>query len=609
MCSPDKQKKQTNRKPILIQSLALIIIKLHDAHKQTVPVIVSNFAMFYSHTQARAKLPKKRRRIMPVEHLPRSLAIRSNPNQLQHSHGPGVGLGVAGATHRTAGPGAFGQAPATLAASGLAGQQGAYASYQLGSGQQHFDSAIGSSNFSYYAPGAGLGSGSSNIQHQSSFMRPTSQHQSGLIPDRSLSSLTASGNNLDSGNVFSVGSAGGGSQMIRPLVNQTLVPRGATLDHPLHARTRINLSNKDLLPDCPATATATVAATPTPIPTATATAQSGQQQMSSSSSAQQVSPSPTEADSKQVQQSSSSSRQSENKSSNRDFISDKSCDQSNITQTSANKSKSQSQQQKSSLPASGFQQANEQQTTKQAAHCNQGTMISCSRQDCQYNVCCSGIELTPQAGGKSNNPKNISSSCKRSCSSCCNYCNYTDNNSKENQIMSFAESKECSGQHRSESVNIGHHHSNNNNNNNALDSTRRTLDKNSSNFDVAGAKRQDCSTSIDAPATQSLTEQQQKKDRPKAKRKQHENKEKFQVKDKHSGGEVQNEKMSQKVSSETSLQQQLENQNSVARNEAIRVQRDLSPTSEHSNAFGGAGSFRDLSEFDRKDSSDKSTVL
>lgn len=32
-----------------------------------VPVIVSNFAMFYSHTQARAKLPKKRRRVLPVE--------------------------------------------------------------------------------------------------------------------------------------------------------------------------------------------------------------------------------------------------------------------------------------------------------------------------------------------------------------------------------------------------------------------------------------------------------------------------------------------------------------------------------------------------------------
>nr|CAH0109249.1 unnamed protein product [Daphnia galeata] len=45
-----------------------------------VPVIVSNFAMYYSHTQARAKLPKKRRRVLPVEHAsgPRGpqLAIR-----------------------------------------------------------------------------------------------------------------------------------------------------------------------------------------------------------------------------------------------------------------------------------------------------------------------------------------------------------------------------------------------------------------------------------------------------------------------------------------------------------------------------------------------------
>ncbi|KRY50566.1 Potassium voltage-gated channel protein Shaw [Trichinella britovi] len=32
-----------------------------------VPVIVSNFAMFYSHAQARAKLPKKRRRVLPID--------------------------------------------------------------------------------------------------------------------------------------------------------------------------------------------------------------------------------------------------------------------------------------------------------------------------------------------------------------------------------------------------------------------------------------------------------------------------------------------------------------------------------------------------------------
>lgn len=34
-----------------------------------VPVIVSNFTMFYTHTQARSKLPKQRRRVIPVEKI------------------------------------------------------------------------------------------------------------------------------------------------------------------------------------------------------------------------------------------------------------------------------------------------------------------------------------------------------------------------------------------------------------------------------------------------------------------------------------------------------------------------------------------------------------
>ncbi|KAI6192374.1 BTB domain-containing protein [Aphelenchoides bicaudatus] len=34
-----------------------------------VPIIVSNFSMFYSHSQAREKLPKKRRRVLPVEQV------------------------------------------------------------------------------------------------------------------------------------------------------------------------------------------------------------------------------------------------------------------------------------------------------------------------------------------------------------------------------------------------------------------------------------------------------------------------------------------------------------------------------------------------------------
>lgn len=47
-----------------------------------VPVIVSNFSMFYSHTQARSKLPKKRRRVLPVE------AVRPKT--------PGVLIGLTG---------------------------------------------------------------------------------------------------------------------------------------------------------------------------------------------------------------------------------------------------------------------------------------------------------------------------------------------------------------------------------------------------------------------------------------------------------------------------------------------------------------------------------
>ena len=43
-----------------------------------VPVIVSNFSMFYSHTQARMKLPKKRRRVVAVQQP------RRNPRQQPH---------------------------------------------------------------------------------------------------------------------------------------------------------------------------------------------------------------------------------------------------------------------------------------------------------------------------------------------------------------------------------------------------------------------------------------------------------------------------------------------------------------------------------------------
>ncbi|XP_062548388.1 potassium voltage-gated channel protein Shaw-like [Armigeres subalbatus] len=56
-----------------------------------VPVIVSNFSMFYSHTQARSKLPKKRRRVLPVEQPRRKREVgvanrRMNALKHQHTH-------------------------------------------------------------------------------------------------------------------------------------------------------------------------------------------------------------------------------------------------------------------------------------------------------------------------------------------------------------------------------------------------------------------------------------------------------------------------------------------------------------------------------------------
>ncbi|CAF1216673.1 unnamed protein product [Adineta steineri] len=58
-----------------------------------VPVIVANFAMYYSHTQARSKLPKKRRRVMAVE-------------PVRPARGPGGGGGGPGGGGGGGGPGA-----------------------------------------------------------------------------------------------------------------------------------------------------------------------------------------------------------------------------------------------------------------------------------------------------------------------------------------------------------------------------------------------------------------------------------------------------------------------------------------------------------------------
>ena len=57
-----------------------------------VPVIVSNFALFYSHSQARAKLPKKRRRVLPVE----AVRPKGGPPQGGRGNQGGQGQGVGG---------------------------------------------------------------------------------------------------------------------------------------------------------------------------------------------------------------------------------------------------------------------------------------------------------------------------------------------------------------------------------------------------------------------------------------------------------------------------------------------------------------------------------
>jgi hypothetical protein len=74
-----------------------------------VPVIVSNFALFYSHTQARAKLPKKRRRVLPVEAVrPKGPAVIAKPGGLHNKGGGGPGAGGHGRGGDGVGAGGFG---------------------------------------------------------------------------------------------------------------------------------------------------------------------------------------------------------------------------------------------------------------------------------------------------------------------------------------------------------------------------------------------------------------------------------------------------------------------------------------------------------------------
>ncbi|VDM81135.1 unnamed protein product [Strongylus vulgaris] len=58
-----------------------------------VPVIVSNFAMFYSHTQARSKMPKKRRGALSVDQI-KQQPHRANGPRRYGEHTPLVSAAI-----------------------------------------------------------------------------------------------------------------------------------------------------------------------------------------------------------------------------------------------------------------------------------------------------------------------------------------------------------------------------------------------------------------------------------------------------------------------------------------------------------------------------------
>ncbi|XP_030377813.1 potassium voltage-gated channel protein Shaw [Scaptodrosophila lebanonensis] len=79
-----------------------------------VPVIVSNFSMFYSHTQARSKLPKKRRRVLPVEQPRRKRELppphRGRTNAIKQTTPPVPGVATTNTVQTPMFKDAFGSA-------------------------------------------------------------------------------------------------------------------------------------------------------------------------------------------------------------------------------------------------------------------------------------------------------------------------------------------------------------------------------------------------------------------------------------------------------------------------------------------------------------------
>lgn len=175
--------------------------------------------MFYSHAQARDKLPKKRRRVLPVEHLPRALALRSNPcPNVLHPRPPVTLM----ASNLTSNPISQSGGPAGSSGGGYTPR-----------GSAGFSGAGGGLPINYYKL-------NSMVNTSSAAAAPMHQHATNISAvDSHILNSTINNNNQQQQ-----------QQQILALSahqNMALVPRAATSDH--YWRSRINLSNKDLLPD------------------------------------------------------------------------------------------------------------------------------------------------------------------------------------------------------------------------------------------------------------------------------------------------------------------------------------------------------------------------
>ncbi len=127
-----------------------------------VPVIVSNFAMYYSHTQARSKLPKKRRRVLPVETVRQQTRNPGGPSQAGGSGGGGPATrgasGVGSGVHHSIGGG--------IGTAGVTGGGGGAAKFLGGAGGEKLGGGINGPTRTGISSGANSAAASHHEEHQ-----------------------------------------------------------------------------------------------------------------------------------------------------------------------------------------------------------------------------------------------------------------------------------------------------------------------------------------------------------------------------------------------------------------------------------------------------------